>query len=210
MRIVVFGGTGSTGKNVIDAALAAGHQVVAVARRPDAITVKHDHLTVVKGDVLQPDSYAPSIAGADAVISCIGPVGLTTPGTLLSDGIPLLVRAIEGAGVKRFVYESGLIASDGAELGAGWRMVLKLGHVALGPLYREKVKAEAAILGSTLDWVIVRPPGLGHAPASNAYKVGEGLAVNMGKTLAHADVADFLVKAAADPQWARKTVNIGH
>ena len=50
MKIVVFGATGGTGTNVVAHALAQGHHVVAVARRPDAVKPA-ERLSVHKGDV---------------------------------------------------------------------------------------------------------------------------------------------------------------
>jgi uncharacterized protein YbjT (DUF2867 family) len=37
VKIAVFGATGSTGRKVIERALALGHEVMAIARRPQAI-----------------------------------------------------------------------------------------------------------------------------------------------------------------------------
>jgi uncharacterized protein YbjT (DUF2867 family) len=210
VKIVVFGGTGGTGRNVLQRALAAGHDVVAVARRPDAIGEKADRLTVAKGDVLDPASFAPALAGADAVISCIGPASMRSPGTLLSEGVANLVRGCEEAGVRRFVYESGIIAGDGTEFGVVPRTMLRLVQTALGAFTAEKVRAEESVVRSGLDWVVVRPPGLAHTPATGAYRVGPKEPVALWKQLSHGDVADFLVRAATEPQHARQIVNIGH
>jgi uncharacterized protein YbjT (DUF2867 family) len=38
MKLTVFGPTGSTGEQIVRQALAAGHEVTAVARRPEAIS----------------------------------------------------------------------------------------------------------------------------------------------------------------------------
>ncbi len=80
----VSGPTGRTGRQVVDHALAAGHTVVAVARRPDAIKTEHAALTIARGDVLDPLSIRAAIAGVDAVISAFGPANNKKPGTLIS------------------------------------------------------------------------------------------------------------------------------
>ena len=72
MKIVVFGATGGTGERIVERALAEGHEVVAVARKPEAFTTRHSRLKVVKGDVLDPASVATAIVGADAVLSSVG------------------------------------------------------------------------------------------------------------------------------------------
>ena len=52
MKLVVFGATGGIGSQVVKQALAAGHEVTAIARRPWAIPIQHERLEVRYGDVL--------------------------------------------------------------------------------------------------------------------------------------------------------------
>src|SRR5438105_10420169 len=108
MKLVVFGATGGTGKQIVARGLELGHDVTAVARKPEAVATRHDHLRVVRGDVLDAGSVAAAVAGADAVLSAIGPVNNKQPGTLISDAIKHMVTACEQAGVRRLVFESGL------------------------------------------------------------------------------------------------------
>ena len=209
MRLVVFGGTGGTGKHLIARALADGHDVVAVARRPDAIPAG-ERLTVHKGDVLDKASFLPALSGAEAVLSAIGPASMWSPGTLLTEGVANLVSACTEAGVKRFVYESGLIGGDGDGLSTVHRWLLAATKTVFFRLSAEKVAAEATVRGSALDWVIVRPPGLDQSPPTGKYLVGPAAPVQVTRTLSHADVADFMVKASSDSTVVRQTVNIGH
>lgn len=46
MRLLVFGGTGLTGKEVVEQALEAGHSVTAVVRNPEKVTTTHENLKV--------------------------------------------------------------------------------------------------------------------------------------------------------------------
>src|SRR5947208_16944881 len=75
-KLLVIVATRGTGRQVMQQALAAGHAVVALARDPARIDVPKDlrdqWLSVVRGDVLDPSSLAPAMAGQDAVISSIG------------------------------------------------------------------------------------------------------------------------------------------
>src|SRR5205823_3243712 len=63
MKIAVFGATGGTGKNVVARALAAGHQVVAVARRPEAVAPAAERLEVKRADVLDAAAVRAALAG---------------------------------------------------------------------------------------------------------------------------------------------------
>ena len=46
MKIVVLGPTGRVGSNLLRSALDKGHEVLAIARHPENIKVKHDNLQV--------------------------------------------------------------------------------------------------------------------------------------------------------------------
>ena len=70
MKIVVLGATGTTGRLVVDEALAAGHEVVAFVRRPEAVAAalkevkrkeKEKEKQVAAGNVRRmwnPDAFA--------------------------------------------------------------------------------------------------------------------------------------------------------
>ena len=210
MKLAVFGSTGRTGRQVVDHALAAGHTVVAVARRPDAIKTEHSALTIARGDVLDPRSIAAAIAGVDAVISAFGPANDKKPGTLISEGIANIVGACEEASVPKLVFESGLMTTDGKGLSFFARTGVGLFRSLNRKLYDDKVIAEATIRGSNLPWVIVRPPSLADGPARGGYKHGVAIGINPAKKLNHADVADFLVACADETTVDRTTQVIGY
>lgn len=67
-RILVYGATGKVGSQTVNEALNRGHLVTAVSRDPSRITMTHENLTAMKGDVLDPDSVAHLVAGQDVVI----------------------------------------------------------------------------------------------------------------------------------------------
>ena len=64
MKLTVFGPTGSTGEQIVRQALASGHEVTAVARRPEAVSLTDPQLRVVYGDVLDPVALHDGIVGA--------------------------------------------------------------------------------------------------------------------------------------------------
>ncbi|WP_430644777.1 NAD(P)-dependent oxidoreductase [Agromyces sp. GXS1127] len=72
--IALFGGTGKTGRRVLERALAAGYDVRALVRDPDKLgdPAGHPALTVMVGDVLDPVAVDETVAGADVVPPCSG------------------------------------------------------------------------------------------------------------------------------------------
>ena len=72
MRIAVLGAGGGLGRNVVDAARAARHDVVALVRDPKRAALPDDVTTVV-GDATRVDDVVRAMTGADATMFCVNP-----------------------------------------------------------------------------------------------------------------------------------------
>ena len=92
MRIAVLGAGGGLGRNVVDAARAAKHDVVALVRDPKRAELPDDVTTVV-GDATHVDDVVRAMAGADATMFCVNPPFATW----LTTFPPLLACAIAAA-----------------------------------------------------------------------------------------------------------------
>ncbi|MCC7461017.1 MAG: NAD(P)H-binding protein [Gammaproteobacteria bacterium] len=81
LAIVVFGGSGRIGQRIIDEALARGHRVTAVSRRPQpASAPARDRLSYAIGDILDAASVARLAQGQDVVVDATASGGGLTPG----------------------------------------------------------------------------------------------------------------------------------
>jgi putative NADH-flavin reductase len=65
MKPMVCGSTGSAGEQIGRTALAPGHEVTAVARRPDAVAPADPWPRVLACDVLDPASPRDGVVGYD-------------------------------------------------------------------------------------------------------------------------------------------------
>ena len=210
MRLVVFGATGGTGRQLVERGLSRGHEIIAAVRRPEAVTTRHDQLRVMKCNVLDPAAVRSVLSGADAALCAIGPANNRNPGTLISEGVANIVQGCSNQGVKRFVFESGLMVGDGSGLSLLGRLGVSIFRAINRKLCEDKRIAEATIQKSGLDWVIVRPPTLADLPASGDYKFGTNIRLNAAKKLAHTDVADFMIKLAMSTEHNRTVLDVGH
>ncbi len=126
MRIVLLGATGGTGRQLVADALARGHEVIAVVRRPASSPFQPSAtLTVLEGDVRSAQSFSASLHGVDAVISTIGsrkgdPAGVLEAGarTAVSLEAPRLV-ALGALGAERSRAASGALWSGLLSVVAG-------------------------------------------------------------------------------------------
>ena len=207
MKLIVFGATGRTGTLVVEQALAAGHGVTAVARRPSAVTIQHPRLEVIRGDVLELSTFEQAITGKDAVISTLGG-SLRTPTTLYSTGIANIMRAMQEAGVCRLVSLSAEALDPGPFV---QRVAAKL---ILWPLfgngYADMARMEAALSKSHLDWAIIRPPMLTNGPHTGRYHIAINKHLPGGRAVSRANLADYIVTHLTDPTTYRAWVEIAN
>ncbi len=209
MKLLIFGATGGTGRELIKQALEQGHSVTAFARNPAALAVKHPNLIVVKGDVLNYGSVEAAVKGQEAVLSALG-VKVREKRPILSDGTRNIITAMETFGVKRFVCESSLgIGDSRGQLGFLYTNVLI--PLLLKDAFRDKEVQEKYIRESNLDWVIVRPGALANAERTGKYRSGfSGADKSIKAKISRADVADFMLKQITDDTYLRKTPGVSY
>ena len=207
MKLIVFGATGRTGHLVVEQALAAGHEVTAVARHPSAVTIQHPRLEVIQGDVLDLSTFAPAITGKDAVISTLGGA-LRTPTTLYSTGIAKIMRAMQEAGVRRLVSLSAGALDPGPFF---QRVAARLIFWPLfGNGYTDMARMEASLSKSHLDWTIIRPPMLTNGPHTGRYHTAVKKHLSGGWAVSRANLADYIVTHLTDPTTYRAWVEIAN
>jgi len=124
MKLTIFGATGATGTSLTGQALAAGHEVTAVVRDPARPAIPaHQWLRIVTADVMNPAAISPAIAGADAVLSALGPHGSGRT-TISQDSARSIIEAMQKTGARRLLTVSGSVVTDAGE-GPVMRYLLK-------------------------------------------------------------------------------------
>ncbi|GAB3261332.1 NAD(P)-dependent oxidoreductase [Larkinella harenae] len=108
MKIALIGASGFVGSSVLTEALERGHEVTAIVRHPEKISVQNATLTVKQGDALQESDVASLVAGHDAVISTYNP-GWDNPNIYEESlaGLQSIQRGTKQAGVNRFLVVGG-------------------------------------------------------------------------------------------------------
>jgi len=142
--LAITGATGFVGSAVLDAALAEGHQVRALARREQA---PRAGVEWVRGDLGDTGALAALVAGADAVVHVAGLTNTPDPAQFEIanvTGTAHVIAAMAEAGLRRLVLVSSLAARE----------------PKLSAYGASKARAETLVEASGLDWTIVRPPGV--------------------------------------------------
>jgi uncharacterized protein YbjT (DUF2867 family) len=200
MRVTVVGGSGRTGRLIVEQLVAAGHQVVATIRNPRhmADMVKLGAETqLVDLDKSEFDAIVTAMKGSDAVVFAAGSAAGETS-ELDRKGTLRTVRAAEKAGVARYVS----VSSIGASTGLSTRSMSD----EMKDYYKQKRAAARHITASTLDWTIVEPAEL--TDGKPAGKVTASLERIEEKAIARADVAAVVVATLGDKRTVGRAIQL--
>lgn len=209
MRLTIFGASGGTGRQLVEQALAGGHEVTAVVRDPARLAVPaHRGLRVVTADIMDPASILPTVTGADAVLTAAGPRG-TGRTSVITDSVRSITAAMDKAGTRRLLALSGSIVADDGE-SFYLRYVLKpvARRTFLRHVCADMRRAEAAIAETNLDWTILRPPALSDRPATGQYRTAFERSLPRGFRVSRADLAACMLALISDVASYRRHVAI--
>ena len=206
MNIIVFGFTGGIGRQVIAQALDANHQITALARRPEMLTIQNERLRVVRGDALELASFQQALTGQEAVVSALG-ILTKEPTVFYSSSMNNIMAAMRASGTRRL-----LCVSAGATDPGGWqRWIIKpILWRLYGGMYADLLRMENLVKASGLDWTILRPPRLMDEPRTGSYHMAVNRHLMLGFSISRADVADFIVTHLKDPSTYRTTVELAN
>ncbi|HXK34363.1 MAG TPA: NAD(P)H-binding protein [Dehalococcoidia bacterium] len=148
--ILVSGGTGFVGSAVVRELRRRGEDVAVLSRDAEKVRAKFGaDVEARTGDVREPATLTAAFSGVDVVVNAVqfpgSPIENRRKGWTFEEvdlkGTRHQVDAAKAAGVRRFVYVSGVGASKDAD--KHW--------------FRYKWEAEHYLQSSGLEWVVVRP-----------------------------------------------------
>ena len=210
MRMVIFGANGLTGRLLTNQALAAGHHVAAVTRRPAGFPITHERLSIVEADVHDAQAVNRAVEGADVVLSTLGVPFTRKPVNVYSDGIRNVAAAMSRHGIKRLAVVSSSATEPHHHADGGFlmnRVLQPLVTATIGKTtYTDMRRMEELVRGSDLEWTTMRPSGLFDAPGVTRYELHEDQAP--GIFTSRADLAASLLEQATDVRFVRKAVAV--
>jgi biliverdin reductase / flavin reductase len=208
MKIVVFGATGRTGRELVEQALASGHEVTAVARQPSRLGRPTDRFQTAQVDLSDAGSIDRCVGGQDVVLSCLGVTGIRAslrPMTFYRDSAAAIVAAMQRNGVRRLVVLSsvGVLRDPTAPIWYRWILKPLLRHK-----YADMQRMEDVIRSSGLDWVIIRPGRLTDGELTGHYRVGnDGTLPHVGD-VTRADVAGLMLRVITTDEFLHRAVAV--
>jgi uncharacterized protein YbjT (DUF2867 family) len=169
-----------------------------------------------------PATLESAVAGADAVLSGLGPRSGAEAG-VASRGTRAIVAAMQATGVRRIVAVSAApistVPSPGRprpprhDPGDGLLMrhlLAPLTKAALRKPYADLALMEDVLRDSGLDWTVVRPPRLTDGPLTGTYRTADGRNLRRGLLVSRADVAHLMLRVLGEPETIKQAIGIAN
>jgi len=221
VKITIFAATGGIGRQLLQQAVVAGHDVTAVVRNPKKLSAP---IRVVAADLASPDPAVlqAAVRGADAVLSGLGARSSADNGVAWR-GTRAIIEAMEEAGARRIVVVSaapiGTVPSPARpnppnyDPGDGFFMrtlFSPLIKTVLRNHFADLARMEDVLRESSLDWTVVRPPRLTNGSVTGIYRTAYGQNLRRGALVSRADVAHLMLRAVAQPETLRRTIGVAY
>ncbi|ESA36409.1 nadh-flavin reductase [Leptolyngbya sp. Heron Island J] len=209
MKLVVFGATGGTGRYVVEQALEQGHRVTAFTRTPVKLDMQHPNLKVVQGDVMDLPVVEQAVQGQEAVVCILGS-GQQLKSNIRSEGTQQIIRAMEHAGVQRFICQSTMGVGDSwGSLNFFWKYIM-FGFI-LRHVFADHKLQESYIQQSNLAWTIVRPGAFVDGDRTGQYRHGfPGADKTSQLKITRADVADFILQQLSTDAYLHQAPSLSY
>jgi putative NADH-flavin reductase len=207
MKILVFGASGQTGREIVRQAVARKHEVTAFVRNPSRLQDLAARVQVFQGDITDPAAVTRAIEGHAAVLSALGAPNPIQHYQPFQTGIENILHGMEALDVRRLVYLSFVGVNAGTE-----DLRFFLNQVAsrlLRAAIADHRANERAIRASRLSWTIVHAAKLTNGRMTGAYRSGESVPIRSAVPLvSRADVADFMLQQLTDVRYISRSPRV--
>jgi putative NADH-flavin reductase len=213
MKVIIFGATGFSGQAILANSIKQGHEVTILVHDASKIPIKHQNLTIVEGNVLNPQTVASVLHHQEAVIQCLGVGGKGDgkPTTFISDATKIIVDEMQNKKIKRLIAMSNVGAGNSIAFQPWFftKIILPYFMKWLKVIIEDKNRMEPIIMNSNLDWTIVRCPNIVDKPAKgrcNATLDGKGLKLSI--TLS--DLSKFMVDQLKQTAFIKQAPSVSN
>ncbi len=182
MKVAVLGASGRAGSEITAELARRGHEVTAIARKPEAIAAAPG-VTAVAGDATNPDALAGLITGADAVISALH-FDVTAQTLLSAVKVAGVSRLLITGGAASLEVAPGMILFEAMDLPEEWKPAILGGITFLNEIRKE----------TEVDWTFFSPAAfIEEGPRTGTFRLGTDQLVVDDKGESRISFADYAI-----------------
>ncbi len=213
--IVLVGATSRTAQHFIPQALAAGHSVIALTRKPETFKFQNARVKTEPADIYDVASLKRVLTGKEVVVSFLGIAdpdlskGEVPEIDLYSKGAANIVAAMQAKGNRKLVFTTSMGLTIPAPTtkpdGSDFRIMY---FWNVRRIYEDERRAEVVLRKSGLDYVIMRPAFIVQKPSRGYYipRLEEPYPIN--PLITYPDFAAFAVEQVTAKEFIGKAVGI--
>lgn len=206
IRLAVFGGSGATGRVLLEWAQKKGIRAAALVRDGNLKSSDLFGAELVTGTLTDAAVVEKTLVGCNAVI-CVFGQRPPYKEIFCAQAMRVIIAGMEAQGVRRLVVQTGGMIGDYPENRTWFFTALtKLVRRQNPAMMRDREGQEVRVTMSALDWTIVKPPRLVNRQASGKYVAGPEVRLGLMSSLGREDLADFLITVAASNLHNREIV----
>ena len=202
IKVAVIGGTGKSGKYLINQLLSQGFHFKILLRNPEKFRINSKSIEIIKGDARNIESIRSLLKGCDAVVSTLGQPKGESP--KFSQATGNIISVMDEYQIRRYVIVTGLsIDSPFDKKSADTKMKSEMMKTYFPEIIADK-QAEYNILEqSDVDWTLVRLPFIEQTDTKSEIKVS--LEDCPGEKISATDLAIFLIEQLSDKSYIKKS-----
>ena len=213
MKVTIFGASGFSGKSILAEALKQGHVVTILVRDASKVQIKHKNLTIIEGNVSDPQTVASVLHHQEAVIQCLGVGGKGDgkPTTFISDATKVIIDEMQKQQIKRLIAMSNVGAGNSIAFQPWFftKIILPYFMKWLNVIIDDKNRMEPIIMNSNLDWTIVRCPNIVDKPAKGiCHATLDGKGLKLSITLP--DLSKFMLDQLTKTDFIKQAPSVSN
>ena len=200
--VAIFGISGRTGQALAACARARGWAVRSFGRISSLSPVG---AVMIHGAFDDAPRVQEVVRDADAVCCVFGPRAPYTD-VFCAAATRAVIAAMAAAGRRRLLCVTGAMVGDVPSRSRPMFWMTALQGWWWPLMLRDRMEQEDAVVGSALDWTVVKPPRLTDGDPTGRVAAGPDIPVGLLSSISRADLATFMLDAASDPAFVRQRV----
>lgn len=213
-RVVIFGGTGRTGKEIAKIAIEKGYDTVCFGRSANLENVPNGAIPF-RGDMTDEGSVRSAIKDCDIVILALSisrtsssPFArITGDYNLHSRSMKILTSVMNDSDSKRIVKISAQgVGESKSRTGLLFRILIRMSNLKIA--FNDHAKADQILEKTNHNWTIIRPPRLNNKEDKTALVAGESLVTNTRSNVSRTSIALWIIESLENMDWKQRCVTI--
>jgi len=203
LNIVVIGGTGKSGRYLVQQLIRQGYRFRILVRNPENFKVKSDLVEVVYGDVNNYHVVKDLLEGCKVVLSALGSGIPHSKPTIFTSGTNNIIRAMNELGLRRYIVLTGLnVNTPLDQKNPKTKFATDWMYENYPKSTQDRQDEYDLLVASELDWTLVRLPMI--ALIDERKKTKTSLVDCLGDTISATDLAHFLIEQISDTSFIKE------